>query len=140
MPFEKEVDYARSAVFLNVTDSTQWLRNIIMEWEFPMVPSEGWDHELLGLNPESKDAESPKWWFPWVPKDALISITRLEDIIPTLRALPMRRIRGLQRAVKRERTKFIYGWGKVGRPGALDIIVDNICHFVGRGCEPHAKP
>lgn len=139
MPFEKEVDYSRSAVFLNVTNSNPWLRNTVMEWEFPMVPSEGWDHELLGLSPEMKDAENPKWWFPWVPTDMLTSIPRLEDIIPTLRAFPMRRIRALQRAVKRERTKFIYGWGKKGRPGALDIIVDNICHFVGRGCEPRAK-
>lgn len=137
MPFEKEVDYSRSAVFLNVSNSREWMRDVVMEWEFPMIPSEGWDHELLGLHPEMKESESPKWWFPWIPVDSLISIEQLEDIIPKLRAFPPRRVKAMQQAVKRERTKFIYAWGRKGRPGALDIIVDNICHFVGTGCGPY---
>eukprot|EP00884_Botryococcus_braunii_P010961 jgi/Botrbrau1/19867/Bobra.0601s0001.1 len=136
MPFEKEVDYAHSALFLNVTNSSEWMRDVVMEWEFPMVPSEGWDHELLGLIPAMKDPESPKWWFPWISEDALVSIDRLEDIIPKLRSFPPRVVRALQRSVRRQRTKFIYVWGRPGRPGALDIIVDNICHFVGKGCVP----
>eukprot|EP00884_Botryococcus_braunii_P002210 jgi/Botrbrau1/11990/Bobra.0115s0026.1 len=137
MPFEKEVDYAHSAIFLNVTNSGDWMRNVIMEWEFPMIPSEGWDHELLGLHPEMKEAESPKWWFPWISVDWLLSIDHLEDIIPKLRTFSPRRIHTLQEAVRKERTKFIYAWGQHGRPGSLDIIVDNICHFVGNGCGPH---
>jgi Exostosin family len=138
MPFEKEVDYASSAVFLNVTDSAAWLRNDTMEWEFPMIPSGGWDHRLLKLNALDKEAESPKWWFPWIDTKYLINIPTLDDIIPSLRSIPPKVIRHLQRGVQRHRRKFIYSWGTYGQPGAMDIIVDNICHFVGKKCEPHA--
>lgn len=137
MPFEKEVDYIASAIFLNVTNSSAWLRDIVMEWEFPMVPSGGWDHKLVGLNIAAKQVESPKWWFPWVPLHALVNVDELGDVVAHLRALPPKQIQAMQRAVRRQRSKFIYRWGRPGRPGALDIIVDNICHFIGKGCGAH---
>lgn len=138
MPFEKEVDYASSAVFLNVTQSAAWMRNDSLEWEFPMIPSSGWDHALLNLSALDKEAESPKWWFPWIDTKYLINIPTLEDIIPALRGIPRPAIARLQRGVQKHRSKFIYVWGTHGQPGAVDIIVDNICHFVGKKCKAQA--
>jgi hypothetical protein len=138
MPFEKEVDYAESAVFLNITDSKDWLRDDVMEWEFPMVPSAGWAHDLLNMSALERESESPKWWFPWIEMKHLMTIEKLDDIIPTLRSIPLERIQALQRGVQKQRSKFLYMWGTPGMPGALDIVLDNICHFVGKKCEPHA--
>lgn len=41
-----------------------------------------------------------------------------------------------QAAVAANRAKFIYSWNFVGLPTANAIILDNICHFVGKGCFP----
>ncbi len=136
MAFEKEVNYASSAIFLNVTESRAWLKEEMMEWEFPMIPLLGWDHKMMGLDAFRRGAESPKWWFPWIDKRHLISIQTLDDIIPVLRAKPREEIQALQREVNRQRSKFLYIWGNPGRPGALDIIIDNVCHFVGKKCDP----
>lgn len=41
-----------------------------------------------------------------------------------------------QAAVAANRAKFIYSWNLMGLPTANAIILDNICHFVGKGCLP----
>lgn len=38
MPLEQEVDYPRSAVFINVTNSRSWLGDMVMETSFPTIP------------------------------------------------------------------------------------------------------
>jgi hypothetical protein len=141
MPID-QVDYASSAVFINVSHSDPWLQNVSMAWEFPSVPlfhGPG-DHALLGLETAQKNAESPRWWFPWLNPRVFVNVTTLDDVLPALRAVGGQRINRLRIGVHRERGKFIYRWGVGGLPGALDIILDNISHFVGAGCQPHILP
>lgn len=38
MPLEQEVDYQRSAVFINVTNSKSWLGDMLMATAFPTIP------------------------------------------------------------------------------------------------------
>jgi hypothetical protein len=38
MPFEKEIDYGASAVFINVTNSSSWLGDVVMQWSYPAIP------------------------------------------------------------------------------------------------------
>lgn len=42
--------------------------------------------------------------------------------------------RAAQAAVRKERSKFIYMWRVNRKPAANRIILDNICHFVGKAC------
>jgi hypothetical protein len=38
MPFEKEIDYVSSALFINVTNSSSWLGDMVMEPSLPVIP------------------------------------------------------------------------------------------------------
>jgi Exostosin family len=38
MPFSQEISYAASAVFINVTLSRSWLKDIQMMWSYPSIP------------------------------------------------------------------------------------------------------
>eukprot|EP00884_Botryococcus_braunii_P013593 jgi/Botrbrau1/22234/Bobra.0610s0001.1 len=58
----------------------------------------------------------------------------LVDIIPFLRSIPEAKVREMQEAVQQDRAKFMYVWSMDGRPGANKIILDNMCHFVGKHC------
>lgn len=60
MPFEQEVDYGASAVFINVSDSAAWLGDIRMSWSYPYIPEVGppLPRDSLSLGPPS----------PWVPE------------------------------------------------------------------------
>jgi hypothetical protein len=38
IPFEKEVDYQSSAIFINITGSDLWMNGSVMEWSLPDIP------------------------------------------------------------------------------------------------------
>ena len=74
-----QVDYAAAGIFLNVTtdsedgDSAPW-----WQLEGSMAPG------LEALTPVY-ERFSPHWWFPDVPKQAIGSIKKLENVLPFLR-------------------------------------------------------
>jgi hypothetical protein len=47
----------------------------------------------------------------------------------------MKCIAGVQAAVQADRAKFIYKWKFKGRSAASRIVLDNMCHFVGKFCD-----
>ena len=73
------MDYAAAGIFLNVTtdsedgDSAPW-----WQLEGSMAPG------LEALTPVY-ERFSPHWWFPDVPKQAIGSIKKLENVLPFLR-------------------------------------------------------
>lgn len=46
---------------------------------------------------------------------------------------------GVQAAVRHERARFLYEYADANVAAANQIILDNICHFVGKGCPGISK-
>ncbi len=85
-----QVDYAAVGIFLNVTtdsedgDSAPW-----WQLEGSMAPG------LEALTPVY-ERFSPHWWFPDVPKQAIGSIKKLENVVPFLRQVGHSSIQALK--------------------------------------------
>lgn len=105
-----------------------------MEERLPLIPMEG-DLEVLHYASWQRDAESVKWWIAFGIQDSdFVELENLVDIVPFLRSIPEEQVREMQAMVQQDRAKFMYVWSMDGRPGANKIILDNMCHFVGKYC------
>jgi hypothetical protein len=110
------------------------VQETVMETRLPMVPQAG-DLELIKFASWQRDAESVKWWVPFgVSDDDFVYLENLVDIVPFLRSIPEAKVREMQQYLQQDRAKFMYLWSQDGRPGANKLILDNLCHFVGKYC------
>eukprot|EP00884_Botryococcus_braunii_P021589 jgi/Botrbrau1/8113/Bobra.0308s0008.1 len=135
LPFEKEVWYSQSALFLNISDS-YWLPGIAMQWAYPRQRQDE-DYPDFQQRQSQRDIRSLSWWFPsGINTQDMISLGSLEDVLPFLRAVPDSVVKQLLEAVGLNQGKFIYDWDWRGLPAANILILDNLCHFVGKGCKP----
>eukprot|EP00884_Botryococcus_braunii_P015595 jgi/Botrbrau1/2719/Bobra.0203s0061.1 len=107
---------------------------IQMHWYFPRQPQDLDDATYEQINFKRKHG-SIAWWFPMgiSPQD-MVTLSSLNDVIPFLKSIPQTLVNKMLKAVAQERPKFIYKWEWMGRPAANRIVLDNICHFVGKHC------
>ena len=119
-----QIDYPSIGIFLNasVTPLPWWPKREGLTFEWALRPQGS-----------MVDRNHPKWWFPDVPKQALQTITSMEDITLALRKHSEADIAKKRQAMLAYRHLFTFNEHPTHPIAASDLVVELMCTYAKLG-------
>ena len=119
-----QIDYPAIGIFLNasITPLPWWPKRAGLTFEWSLKP-----------RGSMQDRNHPKWWFPEVPRQALETITSMEDIITALKRLTPKEISQKRQALLSFRHLFTFNEHPTHPIAASDLVVELMCTYAKLG-------